>query len=324
MTKTGAFLLTGATGFIGASVLQALRAAAPQRALIVAGRSNSGPMLPKLQRCFIDLAAPTFELPRDVDTVLHMAGEKRDPAHMWAVNYSGTVRLVEAAAHAGARCFVHLSSCGVYGAPMNAGVIDEGYAHTPQNVYESSKDAGERAVLERCAALGLRCVVLQPSNVIGAVPGSSYPLLGLMSSISAGRFVYFGGGEPWVNYVAVEDVTRAIAAIAVDDDAEGVFIVNTPAPLRELVGWIAEELKCKAPSMRLPLWLGAVLAGSAALVRRGLQRELPLSPERFRELTNTTRYDGSAITRRVGFTYPFGIERMVRSLARTYRAEARL
>src|SRR2546426_4802669 len=192
MTAQDAVLLTGASGFIGASVMQTLRTAAPRRALIVAGRSIGGATSPIVQRFHLDLTALGFELPKNIGTVLHLAGEKRDAASMWAVNHLGTVRLVEAAARAGARCFVHLSSVGVYGAPRHARVVDEHYQRTPRSIYESSKEAGERAVRERCAALGMRCIVLQPSNVLGVVPGRSYPLLGLVRMIGRGWFRFFG------------------------------------------------------------------------------------------------------------------------------------
>ena len=44
--------------------------------------------------------------------------------------------------------------------------------------------------------------------------------------------------------------------------------------------------------------------------------------ERLRELTNTTRYDGSALCRTTGFAYPIGIERALRTLVRQYRSES--
>src|SRR5207237_8839894 len=137
----------------------------------------------------------------------------------------------EAAAEAGAQRFVLPSSVGVYGAPPHAGLVDERHAHTPQNAYEVSKDAGERAVRERCAALGIACVVLQPSNVVGLVPGRNYSLLGLVRMVARGWFRHVGHGAAWVNYVAVEDVAAALVALARRDAPAGTYIVNTPAPL---------------------------------------------------------------------------------------------
>ena len=309
---SGALLITGYSGFIGSAVLRALQVATPHREAVLAGRSAGVPM---------DLASSDITVPSGITTVLHMAGEKRDPQRMPAVNHHGAVRLVDAAARVGVRRFVHLSSVGVYGAAKHAGVVNESHAHTPRNGYELSKDAGEHAVRERCAALGITCVVLQPSNVIGIVPGHSYPLRGLVRMVARGWFSHIGRGDAWVNYVAVDDVAAALVAALHDDAAPGTYIVNTPMPLRALVGWMAAELGLPSPMRTLPYGVGAAAAAAGAFGRVLLRRDLPFSPERLLELTNTTRYDGSAITRSLGFTYPLGIETAVRSMVRQYRAD---
>lgn len=318
-TMRGAWLLTGGTGFIGGALLRVLQVEAPQQGLWLAGRQAQQTPNPAWRPLHLDLAEPNLVLPEGLHTVLHLAGEKRDAARMPAINRDAALRLVDAAASAGAQRFVHLSSVGVYGAPHNAGLITEAHPHTPSGAYETSKDAGERAVRERCAALGLRCVVLQPSNVVGVVPGRSLPLLGLVRMVARGWFRHFGRREAWVNYAAVEDVAAALLAVARHQSAEGVFIVNTPAPLASFVAWAADELGLPPPRARLPWWVGAAAAGVGEMGNKLLRRGLPFDRARFGELTNGTRYDGTAL-QRLGFNYPLGIEAALRTMVRQYRA----
>ena len=314
-----AWLVTGASGFIGSALLRLLRATG--QPLLVGGRHAPAASDADAPRWIsLDLADRSFELPSGIDTVLHLAGEKRTESRLDEVNHLGAVRLVDAAARAGARRFVHLSSVGVYGASPHAGVVDELRSHRPANAYERSKDAGELAVRERCAANAIACIVLQPSNVIGWAP-QARPLLGLMRMVARGWFRYFGQTEAWVNYVGVDDVAGALLAAARSDRADATYIVNTPMPLRQMIGWIADELAVQAPRAHWPYSIGAGLAAAGGLGRSVLRRELPFSPERLRELTNTTRYDGSAISRALGFDYPYGMETTLRTLARAYRRE---
>jgi 2-alkyl-3-oxoalkanoate reductase len=311
-----ALLVTGASGFIGSAVIATLRGQALNGRVICAGRRAEADWP-------LDLTESQLVLPEGVDTVLHLAGEKRDPACFEAVNHLGTRRLVDAAARAGARRFVHLSSVGVYGAAKHAGILDETWPHAPRNAYERSKSAGEAAVRERCAALGLECVVLQPSNVVGG-GGAGRPLLGLARIVKRGWFHHLGRGPAWVNYVGVDDVAAAVVVAAQHGAACGVYIVNTPAPLREFVVWIAGALERPAPTRSLPRWLGATAAAVAGVAQRGLGRELPFSPARFQELTNTTRYDGNALARAFGFGYPVGIERTIAVMMADYRRQGLL
>lgn len=321
-----AILVTGGSGFLGSQVLRALQTGdQPRRILVVSrGRQAVAGSMPQLaQYLTLDLA-DQYILPTGVHTIIHIAGEKRDESRMEAVNHHGTCRLVEAAQKSGVRRFVFVSSVGVYGARPHAGLITESFTHQPQNQYEASKDAGENCVRALCARFGMEFIMVQPSNVIGVVSERSYPLLGLMRMLRQGRFAWFGNTDSWVNYVAVEDVAAAIVAAAERAPSGHTFIINTPERLSQVVGWISDELGVAAPQRRLPLFVGQVAAGLGDLAARLSGRSMPFNRERLLELTNTTRYDGSALKRAVGFDYPLGVEQMIRGLVKTYRCEGRL
>ncbi|MBI5138139.1 MAG: NAD-dependent epimerase/dehydratase family protein [Nitrospirae bacterium] len=322
LTRT--LLITGASGFLGTSILRALQELAPDIRVIAAGRTVGALGSPPVEGVPLDLASHCVVLPDGVDTVLHLAGEKHDESRMWAVNHAGTRRLVEAAANAGVRRFIYLSSVGVYGAPKHAGVVTKYHARTPRNTYEESKNAGEICVTGLCPHLGIEHLVVQPTNVIGHVPGRSYPLIGLMSMIQASRFAYFGSRDAWVNYVNVEDVAASVVATCQHGPNRAVYIVNTPTRLANVVSWIASELAVPEPRRRLPAWLGGAVGTAGSMLQRLVGRGMPFNADRYRELTNTTWYDGTDITGDLGFTYPIGIEQTVRDLVRAYRAEGRL
>lgn len=319
-------LLTGGSGFLGSQVLLNLQAQGGLQRILIASRGEplkDHTRLPTVQYWPLNLT-DQFVLPTGIHTVIHIAGEKRDESRMETVNYHGTRRLVEAAEQANVCRFVYVSSVGVYGARPHAGVVTELFPHTPRNKYEVSKDAGEASVRTLCSRSGMEFVVLQPSNVIGIVPGRSYPLLGLMRMVQLGRFTWFGAGDSWVNYVAVEDVAAAVVKAADKAPSGQTFIINTPERLSEVVRWISEELGVPMPRRRLPLWVGQAAAGVGSTVSRLVGRSMPINRERLLELTNTTRYAGSALMQTTDFAYPLGIETTIRKLARHYVQEGLL
>ena len=319
-------LVTGTTGFLGRHVLRRLVGTPVVGRLVLATRGSASPRnddSQQLEYATVDLMQ-AVTLPGGIDTVLHIAGEKRDESRMDAVNHLGTRRLVEAAARAGVRRFVYVSSVGVYGARPHSGLVTESFPHTPRNLYEASKEAGEACVRDVCTSAGMDFVILQPSNVIGFVKGQAYPLLGLMKMIRSGYFRWVGRTEPWVNYVAVEDVAAAIVAAIERAPAGHAYVINTPAPLAKVVSWIADELGVEQPHRRLPWWVGHTAAAFGAMAARMSGRPMPINRERLLELTNTTQYDPSQLMQGAKFEYPMGVEGLIRGLVSTYRQEGLL
>lgn len=322
-----AILVTGASGFLGAQVLRDLQAQNKSRKILTASRSGrqltAGSVIQPIQHLCINVE-DEIVLPMGIHTIIHIAGEKRDEAKMEAVNHHGTRRLIEAALKSGVQRLVYVSSVGVYGANTHAGLVTETFPHTPQNVYETSKDSGEHCVRTLCSRYGMEYIVVQPSNVIGFVSGSAYPLLGLMRTLQLGRFTWFGNTNPWVNYVAMESVAAAILVASEKADSGETFIINTPAKLSDVVNWISDELKITPPQRRLPLWIGQAAGEMGSILEKFTGRAMPFSREKLRELTNTTQYDGSSLTRTTGFNYPLSAEQLIRGLVNTYRREGKL
>jgi nucleoside-diphosphate-sugar epimerase len=314
-------LVTGATGFLGRRVLNVL-AGRPGVSRITAATHRNASLQ---SDCRADVAVLPLDLesevtvPPGIQTVVHVAGEKRDAGRMMAVNEAGTRRLARAAVLAEVRRFVHVSSVGVYGARVNTGDIDESFPHSPADAYESSKEGGERALQECCRGSGMEFVILRPSNVVAAPEGDRFPLRGLIRSIRQGLFTWFGDPQrAWLNYVHVDDVAAAIATAAERAPSGRGYIVNCPARLADAVGWIAEEVGVPYPRRRLPLGVGRMLAETGSFASRVTGRDLPFDLARFRELTNSNRFDPSRLVRETGFVYPVGAEATFRGLARAY------
>jgi nucleoside-diphosphate-sugar epimerase len=121
-----------------------------------------------------------------------------------------------------------------------------------------------------------------------------------------------------MNYVAVDDIARALVLVCENPGSSGTFILNESIPLPQVVETVASALGAPAPTLRLPLSLGLALGELGSVAERVLRRNLPVDRERIQELTNNTRYDGSALQRATGFQYESGARPTLASMATSY------
>ena len=107
-----------------------------------------------------------------------LAHARGDPAAFMKANRDLPVAVAEAFAAAAGRRFVFVSSIAVNGIATHGAPFREEDEPAPVDDYGRSKLAGEEALRERCAELGLELVVVRPPLVYGpGAPGNFGRLL---------------------------------------------------------------------------------------------------------------------------------------------------
>lgn len=182
--------LTGATGYTGGHLLDALL----RRGDRVAALARAGATSPHLRATGVDVVegdlsdgAALGRLVEGADAVLHVAAVYRTAGHpdsyYHEVNVGGTERLLEAAASAGVRRFVHTSTVGVHG-HVATPPADESTPFAPGDVYQQTKAEAERLALALGERRGVPVAVVRPGAIYG--PGETR-LLKLFRAIARGR-----------------------------------------------------------------------------------------------------------------------------------------
>ncbi len=199
--------LTGATGFLGHHLTPLLLQRGHTVRALVRPQSRGRLPLPAdspgLTVVPGDVTAPATY--RDAlagcEAVIHAAGLFRfwGPAAAFErVNHQGTRALAEAAAQAGVRRFVFVSTLAVIGVPPRGEEITEATPCRPRDGYQRSKAAAERSLREIAARHGLETVILRPGGFFG--PGGTYglnrllifdPLRGVRVQVRRGRMHLF-------------------------------------------------------------------------------------------------------------------------------------
>ena len=151
------------------------------------------------------------------------------------VNVDGTATVLAAAAEAGVRRVIMISTTAVYGVPRVHPITEE-TPIVPLGAYGSSKVEAER-ISSEFSARGLETVILRPKTFLG--PGRLGVFEILFDWISEGRRIYtIGSGSNRYQLLAVEDLVGAIVLAAERPVAGELFNLGAKE-----FGTVAEDLQ---------------------------------------------------------------------------------
>ena len=272
--------VTGATGFVGASLVDRLdtlghQVTAVTRTLPAQGKGSSA--VHWVERDLADDSQP-FDFLQGVDTLVHLAARAHvvkernvDPLQEFRrVNVNATCALAEAAAAAGVKRMIFVSSIGVHGAITEKDQsITEDSPVTPSEPYAWSKWEAEEQLQEISRRSGLDVVVLRPVLVAGAgAPGN---LARLANLVRRGLPLPVPLRDNARSFVSLNNLTSLMVYCLDHPAASGdTFVVADRqwASTREVMQWIAEGADARLRTIPLPgrlLRTAASLAGKSQL-----------------------------------------------------------
>jgi nucleoside-diphosphate-sugar epimerase len=298
-------LITGASGFIGKSLLKKIDFDKYDVAILTRSPQKFG----KEERFRVvkgDLSDQE-SLNRalsGITILINLAAEVRNQDKLEETNVGGTKRLLTAIRESGTvKEVIHLSSVGVVGMNynLNATSVDEQFPAQPKNEYERTKLLSEQLFLEFFKENpGLQWSVLRPTNVFG----ESHPfdaLLNLMQHVKSGKKILYTRTAK-VNYVYVEDLTAFILN-RLESEEKGIYNVGASMDLKEFLDYIAGELKTSLNALRIPKWVVRMCYG--------------MKIRKLDSVSNEVVYSDKAL--RTHFQYPFGIKQGIRQTIEYYK-----
>lgn len=276
------YLVTGAAGFIGSHLVEALLA----RGCRVVGLDNFDPFYdPAIKRGNIEraLMSSAYRLvegdirDRDLvedlmrserfDTVVHLAAKAgvrpsiEDPLVYQSVNVEGTNVVLEAMRATGLRRLLFASSSSVYGNQKSVPFRESDNVDYPISPYAATKKAGELLCYTYHHLYGFDTACLRFFTVYGPRQRPEMAIHKFIRLVDASKVVpMYGDGETSRDYTFIDDIIQGI--LAIDGSFAGYEVINLgesePVRLRELVGIIGEALGHEPTIEMLPMQSGDV------------------------------------------------------------------
>jgi dihydroflavonol-4-reductase len=276
--------VTGATGFVGSHLAEALLRGGVRPRLLVRDPARLLPEVREHAEVVTGDVEDAGSLVRFVDgcaVVLHLAGRLRAAreAEFDRTNRGGTEALVAALRERAPQArLVHVSSLAAAGpTPDPAGRYPDD-PPAPVSAYGRSKLAGEAAARRHAGGW----TIVRPPAIYGPRDIDVLQFFRL----AARGLVPLPAGERWMSIAHVSDVVRAILAAAAAERPAGVLHLGEPAPteMRALVAALAEAGGVRARVVPVPPALVRALGLAGDLAQRLGFRNVAMTGDKAREL----------------------------------------
>lgn len=281
-------LVTGATGFLGAHLVEALVARGHGVRAVVRPTSKTEHLAAfgaEWVVASLEDGSGLLDALAGVDAVVHCAGggQAASLEVLDAQNHGSTCQILDAMVASGRpiQRFVLVSSLAASGPSADGAARPLDAAPAPISAYGRSKVLAEAATLAHRAAFPV--TILRPPGVYG--PGDTR-LLGLFRAASRGVLPVVGRGHT-VSFVYGTDCAAAIVAILERPHATGaIYTVCDGAAHRtdHLARAVAAALSRRARLVRIPSALLPPAAAISRAVARLRGRPSILGPDKVREL----------------------------------------
>ncbi len=250
-------IITGAGGFIGSHLVEALVKAGANVTAVV--RYNSGSAVGNLafldQRVRGNVAVLSgniedsdfmYRAIEGQEIVLHLAAliaipySYEAPRSYVRTNIEGTLNVLEAARRYDVRRVVHTSTSEVYGTALRV-PIDESHPLQGQSPYSASKIAADKLAESYYRSFKTPVVTLRPFNTFGPRQSARAFIPTIVSQALSRDEIRLGSLTPERDMTFVTDTVAGFMAAALSPGIEGLTI-NLGTGETHSVGWFADRL----------------------------------------------------------------------------------
>ena len=311
-------LITGAAGFIGAKLMQRLKAQGLQvLGADVRAREDSVIAMDITSRDQVETAFKKHK-PKRVVHLAAIVDDRGDPRLFTAVNVDGTRNVLNAAITGPLERFVQVSSIVALGFDpgLNAGA-DSPLVTTTGSPYFDTKALSEQIVRSAQAEQGIPAVIIRPGDVYG--PGSEPWVTRPIDMMRKRLPVLVDGGRGLMAHCWIDNLVDALVLAVTHPDAEGhIFQVHDGCDhttYKRYFSQLARVANAPKPKLSLPYQPALLLGKIFDEVAKRTSIQPPFSEAAVRFLSRRATYSMENTRRILGYTPAVGLDEGLAKLA---------
>jgi nucleoside-diphosphate-sugar epimerase len=318
-------LVTGASGFVGGHVVEALARDGIRPRCLVRRSSRLDHIEGwASELVFGDIASRESleEAVAGVDGVVHCAGLTRALSlrDYLRVNADGCSNLYRAclAGNPAVRRIVHISSLAALGPSVGGRPTHEGEMRRPVSDYGSSKLTGHRIAEAHMDRLPI--AILVPPVVYGPFDRA---LLGVFACAKLRLAPVIGRGERWASMIYAKDLARAVLVCLKNERAAGneyLLEDGCPRAWREVTAAVDRAMRASRVRVRIPLAVAGAASTLIGWAERLSGKPSLFGPDRFKDFMQPSWTCSSAkIRSELGFAPKVALAQGVAETFRWYQ-----
>jgi NAD dependent epimerase/dehydratase len=255
--KNKKILVTGAGGFVGSHLVEALvKSGAKVRAFVHYNSRNDWGMLEDVDKEILREVEVVASDLRDADAVRTAVEGQEVIFHLGALigipysyvnprdvvdtNVGGTLNLLSAARHYGLEKIVHTSTSEIYGTAQYV-PMDEKHPVNPQSPYAASKSAADLLALSFHRSYDLPVGVIRPFNIYGPRQSARAVIPSIIAQALLKSTINLGSVSPTRDLTFVTDTASGFIAFAECERTVG-EVVNLGSSREVSIGQLIEMI----------------------------------------------------------------------------------
>jgi nucleoside-diphosphate-sugar epimerase len=206
MHKKKTILILGAGGLLGNALSERLK-----KTYILTGFSHRNNKNKNIIKTNYNFSSKEISIIKKAEIIINCIGESSNENRMNEINVNILKKIALKISYLKKKkTFIHISTCGIYGSPMNT-LISEKYRPSPKTKYSKSKFEGE-VVLQNYLSTDIKLIILRPSQIIGLKMRNT-SLKKLYSFIERKIFFFVNNHYSIFSYIMERDLAIVIDSL---------------------------------------------------------------------------------------------------------------